>query len=269
MVECAHAHGRRTTRRWPWPDSKFLPRNSAGSAQLLRHVVGTRSGLRHSAVTGRLHHVRHCDSPPAFGRRTFPVADHAAGLALLVAGLLIAKVLLEEAAARWFPERLATVTQEADWPGIAQQVLSAIIRLAIFLFVSAAFIGMPWQLWAGGLIWFVPLALAPFATRLPNAPRLWQVLPQSVPYLSLSLLLYLILASVLGNAFGDSTTFALMSFFILLIPDLILGVLFLFGREPVEGDVRWYLRPSMVLLYRAGGVVVLGLAIGLAARSLF
>lgn len=206
---------------------------------------------------------------PPLGGALFPVADHAAGLALLVAGVLIAKVLLEEAAARWFPERLATVTQEADWPGIAQQILSALIRLAIFLFVSAAFIGMPWQLWVGGLIWFVPLVLAPFAARLPNAPRLWQLLPQSVPYLSLSLLLYLILAGILGNAFGDSTTFALMSFFILLIPDLILGVLWLFGREPVEGDVRWYLRPSMVVLYRVGGVVVLGLAIGLAAKSLF
>ena len=206
--------------------------------------------------------------PPLGGAR-FPVAEAAAALACIVAGLLIVKVMLEETAARWFPERLATVTQEAESPGSVQQVLSAILRLAIFLFVSAAFIGMPWQLWAGGLIWFLPLILAPFASRLPNAPRLWQVLPQSLPYLGLSLFIYLILAASLGNAFGDSTTFALMSFFILLIPDLILGCLWLFAREPAEGDVRWYLRPSMVGLYRVGGLVVLGVTIALAMRTMF
>lgn len=206
---------------------------------------------------------------PPLGGSLFPVAEHAAQLGWLVAGVLVIKIVIEEVAARWFPERLATVTCEAEWPGTAQQLISALMRLAIFLFVSAAFIGMPWQLWVGGLIWFLPLALAPFAVRLPNAPRLWQVLPQSMPYLGLSLLVYLVLAVALGSAFGDGATFAVMSFFILMVPDFILGILWLFGREPKDGDVRWYLRPSMVGLYRVGGVIVLGLTVMLAMRSIF
>ena len=59
-----------------------------------------------------------------------------------------------------------------------------------------------------------------------------------------------------------------MSFVILLIPDLIVGVMQMFGREPREGDVRWYLRPSMVTVYRVGGVVVLVITSVLALRTI-
>jgi hypothetical protein len=48
-----------------------------------------------------------------------------------------------------------------------------------------------------------------------------------------------------------------MSFVILAVPGFVLDGLGSFGREPADGDVRWYCRPSMVALYRVGGVAVL------------
>ena len=127
---------------------------------------------------------------------------------------------------------------------------------------------MPWQLWVAGVIWILPSLLALMSGRLPNAPRLWQAIPENTPALGLGLLVFLILAGILGRIYGIGTTFALMSFVILLIPDLIVGVMQMFGREPREGDVRWYLRPSMVTVYRVGGVVVLVITSVLALRTI-
>ena len=205
---------------------------------------------------------------PPLGGADFPVANDATLLAAIVAAMLIVKVALEEVAARWFPERLSTVLDDPDMPGTTQKLVSAAVRLALFLFVSAAFIGMPWQLWVAGVIWILPSLLALMSGRLPNAPRLWQAIPENTPALGLGLLVFLILAGILGRIYGIGTTFALMSFVILLIPDLIVGVMQMFGREPREGDVRWYLRPSMVTVYRVGGVVVLVITSALALRTI-
>ncbi|MBM3670127.1 MAG: hypothetical protein FJW97_08975 [Actinobacteria bacterium] len=209
------------------------------------------------------------NSMPSLGGSLFPVAESSGLLAIIVAGLLIVKVLLEEAAARWFPERFATVVGDLEEPGTAQCALSAMLKLAVFLFVSAAFIGTSWQLWVGGAVWFIPVILAIVSSRVPNNSRLWQILPQSLPLLSFNLFVFLIIASIAGAILGDTPDFALTSFVILLIPGVILGILTMFGRAPLDGDVRWYLRPSMTTVYRVGGILVLTAAVWLAADSIF
>lgn len=206
---------------------------------------------------------------PPLGGALFPIGDAATMLAWFAAGMVIVKILLEDAGTRWFPERMATVLAEPDWPATPQRLASAVLRVALFLFISAAFIGSPWQLWVAGALFVIPFLLEPFSESWPNLPRLWQWLPQSLPYMALSLVIYLLLASRLYDAYPDEVQFALMSFVILLVPEFILQILWLFGREPAAGDVRWYLRPSMVGVYRVGGVLVLAAAIWLAYRSLF
>ncbi len=208
-------------------------------------------------------------SLPPLGGSLFPVAESSGQLALIVAIMLVIKVLIEEAAARWFPERFATVVGDLDDPGTTQQALSAMLKLAVFLFISAAFIGTSWQLWVGALVWFLPTVLAFLSWKLPNSSRLWQSIPDAMPLLAFNLFVFLILTAAAGMALGDTPDFALTSFVIMLIPGLILGFLCMFGRAPAEGDVRWYLRPSMATVYRVGGVVVLIAAVWLASDSIF
>ena len=194
---------------------------------------------------------------PPLGGAEFPIASDAALLACVVAAMLIVKVLLEEIATRWFPERMATIAPSSlTAPGTLQLVISPLIKVSIFLFVSAAFVGTPWQLWVAGALFVIPALLAPFASRWPNSPRLWQVLPQSLPYMALALLIFLVLSALLFQSFGDTTQFALMAFFILMVPDFIVGLARLVGREPADGEVRWYMRPKLMWLYRIGGVVL-------------
>ena len=197
---------------------------------------------------------------PSLGGSAFPIADAAMALAVTCAIALVAKVALEFAAMTWFPERMAAITvANPPEPGSAQMLISAVLRALVFLFVSAAFVGTPWQLWVAGLLFVVPFLLAPFVGNWPSSRRLWQVLPKGLPALTVSLLLYLVISTALKGQLGDSAEYALMAFVILMIPDFIFSLLGTVGRDPEDDETVWYQRPSMAWLYRAGGVVMLGL----------
>jgi hypothetical protein len=55
----------------------------------------------------------------------------------------------------------------------------------------------------------------------------------------------------------DPATASRTIFILASLPGLTLGLFKLFGRQPKEGDVRWYRRPSQTAVYRAGGVALL------------
>jgi len=202
---------------------------------------------------------------PSLGGAAFPIAKDAWILAALVLVGLVAKVALEFAAARWFPERLATVVPKTmPQPGAAQQVTSSLLRTGIFLFVSAAFVGNVWQLWVAAVLFLIPNLLALVADRFPNSARLWALSPGSVLKLAIVLVLSWVISTVTLMAFGDSVEFAQMAFLLLAIPGFLLSLLALVGRQPNPGQEPWQYRPSMTWLYRVGGVVILGITIWLA-----
>lgn len=195
---------------------------------------------------------------PSLGGAAFPVAERAGivGLAILLA--LIAKVLLEEAAARWFPERMSTVVpRRTATPGSSQRIISAFLRTAAFLFISAAFVGNVWQLWVAGALFLIPPLLSPLANRLPNNSRLWQILPDGVPKVGVLLLVSWAISAVALTRLGDSTAYAQLAFVVLAIPGFILSILGLVARGPHGQDVRWYRRQSLAWFYRIGGIAVL------------
>ena len=202
---------------------------------------------------------------PALGGSAFPIAQDAWILAALVLVGLIAKVALEFAAAKWFPERLATVVPKSmPQPGAAQQITSSLLRTGLFLFVSAAFVGNVWQLWVAAALFLIPNLLALLAERFPNSARLWSLSPGSVLKLAVILVLSWVISTVTLAAFGDSAEFAQMAFLLLAIPGFLLSLIALFGRAPDPGQEPWQYRPSMTWVYRVGGVLVLALTVWLA-----
>jgi len=195
---------------------------------------------------------------PSLGGAAFPISERANLVGLTIMIGLVAKVALEEAAARWFPERMAAVLpRRTASPGASQRVASALLRTAVFLFVSAAFVGNVWQLWVAGALFLIPALLAPLANRLPNNSRLWQALPDGVPKVGVLLLVSWAISSLALTELGDSPAYAQVAFVVLAIPGFILSILGLVARGPRGQDVRWYRRPSMTWLYRIGGVAVL------------
>jgi hypothetical protein len=205
---------------------------------------------------------------PDLGGLAFPIADQARLFGLVALVALVAKVLIEEAAARWVPARMNALSpSNAAEPGTTQQVISALVRTSVFLFIAAAFVGNVWQLWVAAALFMLPGLLALIAHVFPNSPRLWQILPEGIPLFTVMLVIGLIVTSAVKSVQGDSPEFAQMSFLWMAVPGFLLALLGLAAREPREGDVRWYMRPAMTNVYRVGGIVVLVIAVALALRG--
>jgi hypothetical protein len=205
---------------------------------------------------------------PDLGGRAFPIAEHAGQIGIVVLVCLVLKVLLEEAAARWTPGRMRAVTLLSDIePGNAQRTVSALLRTGMFLLIAAAFVSNVWQLWAAAALFLLPGLLALAANRFRNLPALWQAIPEGVPLFVLMIVIGLIASAVLAAALGHTPTFAQDTFLVMAVPGFLLALLGLVAQGPRDGDVRWYVRPSMTVVYRIGGIVMLVLAVVLAARS--
>jgi hypothetical protein len=195
---------------------------------------------------------------PALAGITLSAANHVNDFALAVAVATVARVLLEEIVARHFPARLDYL-HPTDVPSTyrGHRYVALLLRVAIFIFVTAALMGNAWQVWVGSILFALPTVLGWYKEKLPNLPWLWRILPHGIPGLALVLLVAQVTANGVAAIFGESKELGLWSFALLPVPLLILGILNMIGREGNDGEVRLMARPSMRWIYRIGGVVML------------
>jgi hypothetical protein len=202
---------------------------------------------------------------PALAGLTLSVSNHVTEFALAVAGATVARVLLEEVVSRMFPARLDMLhPTEVPSTYTGHRYVALLLRIAIFIFVTAALMGNGWQVWVGSLLFALPTALGWISDRWPNSPWLWRILPQGVPGLALVLIVAQLSSMVINSWFGDSEELALWTFVLLPIPMLALSVLGMLGREGEEGEIRFMKRENLVWAYRLGGVVMLVVTLYLA-----
>jgi hypothetical protein len=98
-----------------------------------------------------------------------------------VALSMVARVLLEEAAGQWFPNRLAQTNETSvPKPPAWQRWFGVALRAAIFYFAAGALIGDCWQLVVGSFLFVLPNILGIYASRFPNSARLHAILTQQV-----------------------------------------------------------------------------------------
>jgi hypothetical protein len=193
---------------------------------------------------------------PALAGLTLPIADSANAIGLAVAIATIVRIAAEEAAARLFPARLNELhPTEVDDSSLIQKMIALGLRAGVFFFVAAAFIGYEWYLYVGTLLFIIPSYLGLFADRVPNNPALFQLIPAGLPGLIFSLALGAFTVGLISSVLGDDPLLAKLSFVLVPIPVFIVAILSLIGREPREGDVRWYERDNFKMLYRIGGAV--------------
>jgi hypothetical protein len=140
---------------------------------------------------------------PALAGRTLSVANHVADFGFFLSIAIVIRVVLEEFAARFYPTRLDKINPtEVSSTSQLQKVLSTALRLGLFVFVTAAFMGNTWQVWVGSIIFILPNVLSWFQDRLPNSPLIWKLIPQGLPGLAFSLLVASYTALFVGSWFG-------------------------------------------------------------------
>jgi hypothetical protein len=202
---------------------------------------------------------------PALAGRTLQAANHVADFAFYLSAAIVARILFEEIAARAYPARLDVINPtETPTPPFVQKVLSTALRLGVFVFVTAAFMGNTWQVWVGSVIFILPNVLSWIQNRLPNSPLIWQLIPTGLPGLAFSLLVASYTSLGLSHWLGNHPDYSQWSFMLMPIPMFLVGLIGLFGREGRDGEERFIKRKPLRWVYRIGGILVLALTLQLA-----
>jgi hypothetical protein len=201
---------------------------------------------------------------PALSGYDLPIAQQASTLALVALAGLVLRVSLEEVASRFYVERIAEVAPP-DIPehGVVRRLVLIAVRTALFGFVAAAFIGTVWQLWVGLAVFAAAELCVLLAPRMPNSPALFHAVPVGVPRFVVIVLAAIGLGTLASLLLEDDADIARTSFVLLLLPGLALAALGMFAKQPRDGDVRWYMRPSLRTAYRIGGILMIIAAVWL------
>jgi hypothetical protein len=196
-----------------------------------------------------------------FAKEKTQIATHSDLLAIIGGGLIVIRYLLEEFATRFTPTRLEYLSPtKVKRQDLDAFLLSLFVKALIFILFMIGFFGISWQILAATAILIIPEALKRVSNSFPNIPALFQIIPGGVPAI--------IVMSFIGTTFSNwanslpllaadksKTIVVLCS-----LPGFVISLLKLFGRSPKSGDVRWYRRSSMKLLYRFFGPITLLIA---------
>jgi len=202
---------------------------------------------------------------PALAGRTLSAANHVADFGFYLSIAIVFRIVLEEWAARFYPTRLDKINPtEIPDTSLLQKMFSTALRLGVFVFVTAAFMGNTWQVWVGSIIFILPNVLSWIEDRLPNSPVIWRIIPTGLPGLALSLVVAGYSSVFISDWLGDHPDYSQYSFMLMPIPMFILGLIGLFGREGREGEDRPIKHPKLRWVYRVGGIVMLVITVKLA-----
>ena len=190
--------------------------------------------------------------------RQLTVAEHSGMIALVVGVGMVLRVIGEEVAAQWFPLRLSINNVEKFPSATARQKhISLALRIIFFAFLSASFLEIDWYLYVGVAFTSIPWIVSLYKKHYPNSPKLFQILPAGLPGLLFVLLIAGFVQSQMEQMNIDPELLGKLSFVVIPFFTGAISILGTFGREPHEGDVRWYMRESNRWIYRIGGVLVL------------
>jgi hypothetical protein len=175
--------------------------------------------------------------------------------------MVVVRYLLEEFATRFTPARLEFLSP----PKLKSQDLdsflfSLAVKALIFIFFMLGFFGFSWQILVAIATLTIPSLLKRFDKYLPNSPTLFQIIPGGVPSI--------IVMSFIGTSFSNwvnslpllATDKSKTIVVICSLPGFLVSLLKLFGRSPKPGDVRFYRRDSMKIIYRIFGPIMLLIA---------
>ena len=196
---------------------------------------------------------------PALSGLALPIANSAFTVALFAGGAIVLRYVLETVASYHYPLRLASVAPpKIGFPSVQQQLVSAVFKTALFVFVAIAYLGNIWPLWIGAALFLIPSVVAAFQAKLPNVPRLVKLIPGGVIKVVLMLCVGKLLGGWLASIIHNPQDFIDQAFVILSIPALLLGFAGFFGREGDKWELNWPIRIGGVVVVIVGVLLVLG-----------
>lgn len=192
----------------------------------------------------------------------FPITAESQKIGLLVSLFILIRMLLEEIATYFFPERLADQNAELQEPKSLQPWVSLIFKTTIFFAVSYQFLHLNTQLIVGTALFILPQILANVFDRfnLPRTGVIGLLLPKGAPKMIIMIFIGGYFANWVQGLYSAPQDFITWSFVVLTIPGLVLSLLGNFATSPKRD---WKGTKFGKFVYRFGGVIVAALILAI------
>jgi hypothetical protein len=176
----------------------------------------------------------------------------------LVGGLILARLIGEDLAAHFYPERSRNVQPpKLAAPKIYVSYGSLIFKFALYLLVMDPYFGVTWTTVLAALLLAIPGVMKLYENKLPNSKILHRWLPRGfTSFVFMMVLGSFVAYEILGpNGTGGSIK---TNFLWLLVPGLVFSVLEEFGREGTDWTNEWVRRVLGLGVWFLGAGIVTG-----------
>jgi hypothetical protein len=187
-------------------------------------------------------------------------AGNVAHIQIVAMCVLAARFVLENATVKLTPTRYRELTDLAlrDASNV-QQIVSSLIRTAVYLFVAEVFIGNNWALWVGGVLYLAPKLVGLVVDKFPNVESLHRWMPRGIFKVTVMMLLARIWGVALTNAISDPAQMITFSFVFMGTPGVVATVLGWFGRTSSRPwPQTWFTRIAGLIILIIGILMVRG-----------
>lgn len=204
-----------------------------------------------------------------FVQQQTALSQSAEKIALTSSALIVVRLLCEDLAQKLAPARIEFLSapKVRSMDGY-YQFTSLAVKTCIYLFFMYGFLQYSWQGFIAIAFLVLPQIIKIFADKLPNFPRLFQIIPGGVPGIVFTAVLGLLVSNWVNSLPLVAEDKSRTIFILVGIPGFILSLLKIIGRSPAEGDVRWYRRKKFNALYRIGGIAMYVLALSIVSGVL-
>lgn len=192
-------------------------------------------------------------SVSAFAGATVPIAAEMKPIAFVITGFALARVFLEEAAAKWAPERLDRINP-TEVPGVAawQPWASLGLKFGTLILMIGGMVGFGWHLFIGATLIFLPGVIGMIWTDLPKVRWIHEFIPGGIGALAFATLISAVSGDLVNVLLGKSEMYGQLSFILIPLPVILISIIGLFARP----DEKLWQRANKRWIYVLGGVAV-------------
>ncbi|MGA8257632.1 MAG: hypothetical protein WB767_13740 [Nocardioides sp.] len=176
-----------------------------------------------------------------FAGQATGIPEHARAASLTVLAAVVARVVLEELAFRFYPQRLDTVENDetkTPQPTRLAATSGSLFRIGVVCFIGWVFVGSVWELWVGTALLTLPLVLAPFEGRIARSELVRRLMPQGLVEILVLMLTAFVLISLL-TAGSTPEQAVRLGFLVACVPPAAIGVLGLVAGESTSPTRSW------------------------------
>jgi len=187
-------------------------------------------------------------------------AGNVAHIQIVAMIVLATRFVLENATVKLTPARYHELTDLALRDASnAQQIVSSLIRTAVYLFVAEVFIGNNWALWVGGALYLAPKLVGLVVEKFPNVEPLHRWMPRGIFKVTVMMLIARIWGLVLTDLVSDPAQMIMFSFVFMGTPGVVATVLGWFGRSSTRAwPQTWFTRIAGLIILIIGFLMVRG-----------